>query len=43
MGQTLRIVNYAVNGAGVGHLTRLTAISRWLRRYAHALDIKLEI
>lgn len=43
MGQTLRIVNYAVNGAGVGHLTRLSAISRWLRRYAHALDIKLEI
>lgn len=43
MGQTLRIVNYAVNGAGVGHLTRLTAISRWLRRYAHALDIKLEL
>ncbi|HOY65592.1 MAG TPA: glycosyltransferase [Candidatus Ozemobacteraceae bacterium] len=43
MGQTLRIVNYAVNGAGVGHLTRLTAISRWLRRYARALEIKLEI
>lgn len=43
MSQTLRIVNYAVNGAGVGHLTRLTAVSRWLRRYAHALDIKLEI
>jgi len=43
MGQTLRIVNYAVNGAGVGHLTRLTAIARWLRRFAHALDIKLEI
>ena len=30
----LRIVNYAVNGRGVGHLTRLTAINRWLRRYA---------
>jgi len=43
MGQTLRVVNYAVNGAGVGHLTRLTAISRWLRRYANALDLKLEI
>ncbi|HEY9071603.1 MAG TPA: glycosyltransferase [Candidatus Ozemobacteraceae bacterium] len=43
MEQTLRIVNYAVNGAGVGHLTRLTAISRWLRRYARALGIKLEL
>jgi predicted glycosyltransferase len=38
----LRIVNYAVNGSGVGHLTRLVAINRWLRRYAAFLDVRLE-
>lgn len=30
----LSIVSYAVNGRGVGHLTRLIAIQRWVRRYA---------
>lgn len=39
----LRVVCYAVNGTGVGHLTRLLSISRWLRRYAAALDEKLEV
>lgn len=34
MAKTLRIVAYAVNGAGAGHLQRLTAICRWVRRYA---------
>jgi predicted glycosyltransferase len=43
MGRALRVVAYAVNGAGVGHLTRLTAIARWLRRYAAVLDRRLEI
>ena len=28
----LRIVCYAVNGSGLGHVTRLVAIARWLRR-----------
>ena len=42
-GDALRVVCYAVNGTGVGHITRLLAISRWLRRYAAALDQKLEI
>jgi predicted glycosyltransferase len=32
--KTLRIVAYAVNGAGAGHLQRLTAICRWARRYS---------
>lgn len=32
--RTLAIVNYAVNGSGVGHVQRLCAINRWLRRYA---------
>lgn len=42
MARAQRIVLYAVNGSGVGHLTRLVAISRWLRRYARQLDRKLE-
>jgi UDP-N-acetylglucosamine--N-acetylmuramyl-(pentapeptide) pyrophosphoryl-undecaprenol N-acetylglucosamine transferase len=40
---SVRVVFYAVNGTGVGHLTRLLAIARWLRRYAAALDEKLEV
>lgn len=32
MARPLRIVCYAVNGAGLGHVTRLIAIARWLRR-----------
>lgn len=39
----LRVVCYAVNGTGVGHVTRLLAIARWMRRYAAALDRKIEI
>lgn len=31
--RSLAIVNYAVNGSGVGHVQRLCAINRWLRRY----------
>jgi predicted glycosyltransferase len=42
-GRVVRVVNYAVNGAGVGHLTRLIAISRWVRRYCAYLGIKAEI
>ncbi|MEW6283808.1 MAG: hypothetical protein AB1758_34670, partial [Candidatus Eremiobacterota bacterium] len=40
---TLRIVNYAVNGAGVGHLARLVAVNRWLRRYAAYAGARAEI
>jgi predicted glycosyltransferase len=32
-----------VNGTGVGHLTRLLAIARWLRRYTAAMGEKLEV
>lgn len=28
----LRVVFYAVNGSGLGHVTRLVAIARWIRR-----------
>lgn len=40
---SLRVVNYAVNGAGVGHLARLVAINRWVRRYALFLGLQPEI
>lgn len=39
----LRVVLYAVNGTGVGHVTRLLAIARWIRRYGAALDRDVEI
>jgi UDP-N-acetylglucosamine--N-acetylmuramyl-(pentapeptide) pyrophosphoryl-undecaprenol N-acetylglucosamine transferase len=41
--EALRVVCYAVNGTGVGHVTRLLSIARWMRRYAAALDQRLEI
>jgi predicted glycosyltransferase len=41
--EPLRVVCYAVNGTGVGHLTRLLSIARWLRRYALSLGRKIEI
>ncbi|MBK7580631.1 MAG: UDP-glucosyltransferase [Myxococcales bacterium] len=43
MKRSIRIVNYAVNGSGTGHLTRLCAINRWLRRYAAWADVRAEI
>lgn len=43
MSRTVRVVCYAVNGSGVGHLTRLHAIARWMRRYASALGVRCEI
>ncbi len=43
MGNSIRIVNYAVNGGGVGHLQRLVAVSRWLRRYAAHAGLRAEI
>jgi predicted glycosyltransferase len=41
--RTLRVVNYAVNGSGIGHLQRLVAISRWIRRYAAHAGVRAEI
>ena len=38
--KTISFVSYAVNGAGVGHVQRLCAINRWLRRYAVYLGIR---
>lgn len=42
MSEPRRVVFYAVNGTGVGHLTRLLSIARWLRRLSAALDVPLE-
>jgi len=41
--KTIRILNYAVNGLGLGHITRLIAINRWIRRISLALGIRPEI
>ncbi len=35
-------VFYAVNGTGAGHLTRLLAIARWMRRYTGLLGVQLD-
>lgn len=40
---SLRIMNYAVNGIGLGHLSRLVAINRWVRRYTDVLGIDAEL
>lgn len=39
----MRVVCYAINGSGIGHLQRLTAIARWLRRFAAESATPLEI
>ncbi len=33
-----RFLLYAVNGSGMGHVTRLLAVARWLRRFGTFLD-----
>ncbi|MCE9580702.1 MAG: hypothetical protein K8W52_46710 [Deltaproteobacteria bacterium] len=38
----LRVVSYAINGRGVGHLVRQLAILRWVRRYAALLGVQAE-
>ncbi len=42
MAQTIRVLSYAVNGTGVGHLNRLIGINRWLRRYAAYAGARVE-
>lgn len=39
----LRVLCYAVNGLGLGHITRLVSIARELRRLAWLLDLPVEI
>ena len=38
----LRIVSYAINGRGVGHLVRQLSILRWVRRYGGLLGVPVE-
>jgi predicted glycosyltransferase len=38
----VRIVSYAINGRGLGHLVRQLAILRWVRRYAALLGVHAE-
>ena len=39
----LRVLLYSVNGTGLGHVTRLMAIARWLRTLLNGLDLKARI
>jgi UDP-N-acetylglucosamine--N-acetylmuramyl-(pentapeptide) pyrophosphoryl-undecaprenol N-acetylglucosamine transferase len=39
----IRIVNYAINGIGVGHITRLKAVAKWLRTLAPDYGLQAEI
>jgi UDP-N-acetylglucosamine--N-acetylmuramyl-(pentapeptide) pyrophosphoryl-undecaprenol N-acetylglucosamine transferase len=38
----LRIVSYAINGRGLGHLVRQLALLRWVRRYGALLGVPIE-
>lgn len=38
----LRVVSYAINGRGMGHLVRQLAILRWVRHYCTFLDVGLD-
>lgn len=38
----LRIVSYAINGRGLGHLVRQLAILRWVKRYGALLGVNTE-
>lgn len=38
----LRVVSYAINGRGMGHLVRQLAIGRWIDRVCAVLDIRCE-
>ncbi|HYO91006.1 MAG TPA: hypothetical protein VEQ40_05190, partial [Pyrinomonadaceae bacterium] len=35
-------VAYAVNGSGLGHLTRVLAILRWMKRLAQLSGVRLD-
>ncbi len=43
MTRPLKVVAYAVNGAGVGHLTRVLALLRWMRRLALCAGRRLDV
>jgi predicted glycosyltransferase len=39
----LTVVAYAVNGSGLGHLTRVLALLRWMRRLALLAGVRLDV
>ena len=39
----LRVVSYAINGRGMGHLVRQLSILRWVKRIATVLGVKHEL
>ncbi|HMR80382.1 MAG TPA: hypothetical protein PKD61_34980, partial [Polyangiaceae bacterium] len=39
---SLRIVSYAINGRGMGHLVRQLSILRWMRRITTLLGVRAE-
>lgn len=39
----LRVVSYAINGRGMGHLVRQLALLRWIRRLAAVLERRVEL
>jgi hypothetical protein len=41
--KTLRVLGYAINGRGMGHLTRQLAILRWVKRLAGAAGVRAEV
>ena len=43
MTRALTVVAYAVNGSGIGHLTRVLAVLRWMRRLALCAGRQLDI
>ncbi len=40
--KTVRVLSYAINGRGVGHLVRQLAILRWVRRLTALLGVRAE-
>ena len=38
MSKPKRIICYAINGAGLGHVTRLLSVAKWMRRYVSLLE-----
>lgn len=42
MSSTVRVVGYAINGRGLGHLVRQLAILRWVRRLGAVAGVKVE-
>ncbi len=43
MARSIRVVSYAVNGGGIGHIQRLIAINRWVKRYASFCGVNAEV